>query len=86
MSTVMIWPEFLEVDDWRQIVKNNRPIHFVTFVLVTRETWLPLILSQAGFFPSNGEVKRNRPDFWRDVNPEGETVSIGKWADIRIIT
>lgn len=86
MPTTMIWPDFLEVEDWRQIVKNNRRISFITFVLWTNETWLPLILSQAGFFPSNGEVKKNRPDFWRDVNPDGEEIAIGKWANIRIIT
>jgi hypothetical protein len=67
----------------RDIVKNNSTCNFVTFLIRTDETWLPLILSQMGFFDSNGEVKRNRSDLWRDLVP-GEIVELS-WADIKIV-
>ena len=84
MATHMIWPDFLEVEDWRQIVKNNDPIRRIEFVLLSDETWMPLVLSQAGFFPSNSEVKKNRPELWRDV-VAGETIRIGGWANVRVL-
>lgn len=68
---------------WHTTVKNNDSIVGIDFVLHTSEAWLPLVLSQAGFFPSNGEVKRNRPDLWREVQ-HGETVKL-KWARISIV-
>lgn len=83
MSTSIFQPHFLEVEDWRDIQRNNRSVGAIPFSLITSETWLPLILSQAGFFKSNGEVKKNRPEFWRDV-VDGETITIGKWARIKV--
>lgn len=85
MTTRIMFPDFgsLAVADWRQIKRNNRGIKSkIDFEIWTTETWLPLILSQAGFFPSNGEVKKNRPDCWRDLVP-GETVELG-WASVLI--
>lgn len=81
MPTKVIQPKF-DIDTARDIVKNNSRVIGVNVVLHTSEKWLPLILSQAGFFPSNGEVKRNRPDLWREVS-HGEVVSL-KWAEIRV--
>lgn len=84
MTTKIMWPEFLDVESWRQIKRNNRAItKKIDFEIFTTETWLPAALSQTGFFPSNNEVKKNRPDFWRDLVP-GETVELG-WASILII-
>jgi hypothetical protein len=71
------------VDTARDIVRNNGPVEFVIFHVRTDETWLPQILSHVGFFSSNGEVKRNRSDLWRDLVP-GETVEL-RWADITIV-
>jgi hypothetical protein len=83
MPTCVISPKWADVKGWHTVVKNNRPIVCIDFVLHTNEKWLPLILSQAGFFPSNGEVKRNRSDLWRDV-VHGETIEL-KWARICIV-
>lgn len=82
MGTCILTPSF-NLDIARNIVRNNSLVIRVDFVLHTSETWLPLVLSQAGFFPSNGEVKRSRPDLWRDVI-HGETIKL-KWANIRIV-
>lgn len=71
-----------DLENWRKIVQNNDCVVGIDFVLHTSETWLPLVLSQTGFFPSNGEVKRNRPDLWRNVI-QGEIIKL-KWARIRI--
>lgn len=81
MPTTQVSPSF-GVDTARDIVKNNERIVGVDFILHTNETWLPLVLSQTGFFASNGEVKRNKPVFWRDV-VHGETIELS-WARILI--
>ena len=81
MPSEIISPKF-SVDTARQIVQNNPRVIGVAVVLHTSENWLPLILTQTGFFTSNSEVKRNRPDLWREVEPN-EVVKL-KWAEIRI--
>jgi hypothetical protein len=81
MPTTQVSPLF-GVDTARDIVKNNERIVGVDFILHTDETWLPLVLSQIGFFTSNGEVKRNKPEFWRDV-VHGETINLS-WARVMI--
>ena len=55
------------VDTWRGIAKNNnlRP----NLAMQTDKTWLPHALVDAGFFRSGSEVKRNRPDLWRNTCP-----------------
>jgi hypothetical protein len=71
------------IDTSRAIVKNNPTADFYAHNIVeTDETWTPLILSQCGFFKSNGEVKKNRGDLWRDL-VDGETIKL-KWGDITI--
>lgn len=75
-------PHFLSVNDWRGVVANNARINHVVFELETDETWLPTVMRDAEFFPSNNEVKKNRPDLWRDLVP-GETVKLA-WAKITI--
>lgn len=84
MPTCIVSPKFMGVDGWRQVVQNNAPIVGIDFVLHTSETWLPLVLSQAGFFVSNGDVRRNRADLWRNV-VHGEIVEL-RWARIRIVS
>ena len=36
--------------------------------LLTEERFLPLILVEAGIVKSTSEVRRNRPDLWRELN------------------
>ena len=76
------WQGANAVDDARRIVKNNAQIECVWFDVESDETWLPLILSQLGFFPSNSDVKRNRPDLWRD-RFEHDFVKL-QWAEVWI--
>lgn len=81
--TAIIDPSFGSVDLWRDVIKNNRALRCAVFTIESDETWLPRILVDAGFFPSGGEVKRNRPDLWRDSRPfDGCELS---WADIEIV-
>lgn len=82
MSIKIISPWFCDVDTWRDVVKNNRPIDHIAFEIQTDETWLPRVMVDAGFFPSGSELKRNQPKLWRDLVP-GEIVSLS-WAEIRI--
>jgi hypothetical protein len=84
MTTIQLSPEFCRVEDWRQVQKVNRSVKKIPFTFVTDATWLPQFLTEAGFFVSNGEVKRNKPEFWRDIVP-GEIITIS-WAIIRIET
>ena len=74
----------LDADCCRDIVNRNDPIDHCLLTIETDETWLPAALAQTGFFASNGQVKKNRPDFWRDLIP-GEIIKIGKWAVIEIV-
>lgn len=83
MATAIFHPTFLDVDGWRDVQKRNQSIKKIGFGLITDETWLPLVLVQAGFFPSNGQVKKNQPKLWRDVVP-GEVVELS-WASIKIV-
>lgn len=47
--------------------------------LFTEERFLPKILVEIGFFKSNGEVRRNRPDLVRELNRlEFTHIKVGK--------
>lgn len=81
ITTIRVQPENLSVETWRAVVKNNRGFH-INFELESDETWLPKILSEAGFFPSNSEVRKNRKDLWRDR--EYIDVVKLKWATIKV--
>lgn len=83
MATVISRPDFLSINDWRRVVKNNSEIHGIDFLLVTDQTWLPRIMAEAGFFESGSQCKKNRPDLWRDL-VDGEWFSFGGWCRIRI--
>lgn len=78
----MAHPWFLEVPDWRQIVREN-DIRGVNFLLMTDETWLPNCLVDTGFFPSGSQLKKNRPDLFRDLVP-GECFNFGGWCSITV--
>jgi hypothetical protein len=67
----------------RDIVKNNAPISAAIFVVHTNEKWLPQVLTDCGFFPSNSEVKRNRKDLWREVASGREKITLS-WAEITV--
>lgn len=82
-KTQIISPDFMEPSGWRNVVQNNADVKSIPFTIVSGETWLPKILSEAGFFPSNSEVKKNRPDLWRDAQ-DGEVVKLS-WAKIRTV-
>ena len=84
MASTVIQPDFCDPDTWRDWVKRNSAIKGVNIIIHTNETWMPLVLSQTGFFVSNGQVKKNRPDLWRDVE-HGEEIVINNWAFIRVL-
>lgn len=81
-QTTLISPAFCDVATWRDVVKNNARIDEVEFRIRTTEKWLPKVLSDLGFFPSNSEVKRNRSDLWRELS--GDTTVKLAWATIEI--
>jgi hypothetical protein len=83
VATAIFQPEFCDVNTWRDVQKRNAGVRKIGFGLITDETWLPAVLVQAGFFASNGQVKKNQPKLWRDVVPN-EVVELS-WASIRIV-
>lgn len=80
--TRIIEPSFCTVGVWRDVVRNNARIHHIVFRIQSDENWLPHILTEAGFFPSGSELKRNRPDLWRD-RERFDVVNL-QWAQIEI--
>lgn len=47
--------------------------------LKTEERFLPRILVQLGWFASSSEVKRNRPDLFKEFNsPDFQKIRVGK--------
>lgn len=81
-ATRILEPSFGTVDLWRDVSRNNQAVGRIGFLIASTQTWLPQILNDAGFFPSNSEVKRNRADLWRDA-VDGEMIKVG-FALIRI--
>jgi hypothetical protein len=71
------------VGTMRDVVRNNARIEAALFDVETDETWLPAVLVQAGFFPSNSEVKKNQPSLWRDVLRPLDVVRLS-WAEIAV--
>lgn len=80
--TRRLFPDYLSVEDWRRICRNNR-LGSIAFTVATTRSWLPHALTDLGFFKSGSEVKRNRADLWRDIE-DGEVVTVG-FARIRIV-
>lgn len=70
------------VETWRGVVKANPGTHAHLW-MQTDKKWLPHALVEAGFFRSGSEVKRNRPDLWRETTPIDffET----DWADVDVV-
>jgi len=64
---MIIEPKFGDPQCWKQIIKNNERLHHVEVLISTDKMFLPHVLVEEGFFPSTGQVKKNRPDLWRDV-------------------
>jgi hypothetical protein len=79
---MIVDPTFLDVPGWRQVVKRNRDIRCVHFDVRSDKTWLPHILVEDGFFQSASQIKKNRPDLWRD-REEWDVVDLD-WAEIEI--
>lgn len=78
----IVFPNFLDVATWRRVVKNNRSIRCAHFDVRTNKTWVPHILVEHGFFDSTSQIKKNRPDLWRD-REEWDVVDLG-WAEVEI--
>lgn len=72
-----------KLDTWslslcRSIIKNNVGLRFYPiYVDMYYETFIPNILVFNRLFFSNSEVKRNRPDLFRNFI-EGEKIKVGK--------
>jgi hypothetical protein len=82
MATTVISPPW-DLSISRNIVRNNAPIRRVKCIVHTNEKWLPKVLVGASFFPSNSEVKRQKPEFWRELKCS-ETIELS-WAEIFIV-
>lgn len=52
----------------KPIVKTSEIFQDEEIELITEERFLPKILVQLGIFKSNGEVKRNRPELFKELN------------------
>lgn len=83
VSTVVANPSFLDVNTWRRVVQNNADIYGIDFLIVTNDKWLPKVMTEAGFFGSGSQVKKNRPDLWREI-VDNEWFKFGGWCRIRI--
>lgn len=68
---------------FRRIMQNNGISH-MNLEVETTEVFLPRVLVVLGLFPSANQVRKNKPDYFRDVVP-GETVKVGR-LNIRIKT
>lgn len=75
-------PHFGDADMWRQIVRNNEPVHHATITLRSDEVFLPRVLVEAGFFPSTSQIRKNRPDLWRLREPFDDLQL--QWAQIEV--
>lgn len=76
------------VQGWRTVHKNNKAgiphLFFEVSADQTDERFLPRILVGLGFFESTSQVKKNRPDLWRDAEFEiCERVKLS-WATLEI--
>lgn len=82
-------PSFLDVDTWRNVRNNNkRSISKVLFTIETeREAFIPQVLNDTGFFPSNSAVKKNQPSLWRNLTETETSLTIElSWCTILILT
>ena len=53
----------------RQVLKNNPSLPFYNDIIYSDVVFLPHLLVELGLFDSTSEVKRNRPDLWREKHP-----------------
>ena len=60
----------------RACVKNNQGM-YAHYGVATTEKFLPHVLVYLGLFVSTSQVRKNRPDLWRDVR-NNEVVEVGK--------
>lgn len=61
----------------RQILANNPSLSYRGSV-TEGDKFIPRMLVKLGVFPSTSEVKRNRPDLWREKLPYPELITIGR--------
>lgn len=83
MTSHIVSPLF-DVDTARDIVRNNQSITYIKIEIETNDTWLPQILTDTGFFPSNGQCKKNRFDLWRELEEPGVYLVEFPWADVTV--
>ena len=87
MTTLMVQPDFLDVNTWRNVVKHNkRDIKKVLFTIeAPKDTHIPHILVEHGFFDSTSRVRKNQPTLVRNTELDKEVIKLS-WAVITIIT
>ena len=69
-------PNWKILEICRNIIKNNG-ISFIDLEVETNETFLPKILVELGCFVSNTDVRKKRPEFFKEVDYD-ERVKVGK--------
>ncbi len=60
----------MDIKTIRQTIKNNDVD--CTLRLKTDKKFLPHALVDHGFFDSTSEVRRNRPDLWKEIDGKTE--------------
>lgn len=64
---IVLSPDICAPNIWRAWAKNNADIEFVPVIVAASDDWLPTILVDIGLFASANQVKKRRPDLWREV-------------------
>lgn len=70
----------MDVESWRDVVRNNPSVSHVQLAFQTEHDWLPHFLVEQGFFDSTSRIKKNRPDLWRSVE-DGDWFELS-WAEV----
>ncbi|MFW6029731.1 MAG: hypothetical protein ACOCRO_05700 [Halanaerobiales bacterium] len=66
IGNLLVSEEELGIEDFENTVKDE-------------ELFLPKLLKNYGFFKSTSEVRKNRPDLWKELKPLSiESIQIGK--------
>ena len=77
LSTEVTAPTPMNTKLIRQILQNNPSLSYNGQVTEC-DKFIPHLLVGLGMFPSTSEVRRNRPDLWREKAPYPELVTIGR--------
>lgn len=66
-----------QLELFRAIVINNG-LSYVNLEVEVAEAFLPRVLVDLGLFPSTSQVKKNKPQLFREV-VDGETIKVGRF-------